>query len=291
MSFGHLLTAMVTPFNDQGEVCEKRTASLIDHLLNTGTEGLVVAGTTGESPTLSKEEKLTLFQYVVKKVNGRIPVIAGTGSNDTQETIQLSKEAEKTGVDGIMLVVPYYNKPNQKGLYEHFKAVADAVSLPVMIYNIPGRSVVNMNADTIVKLGEIDNVVAVKEASGDLNQVTEVIDRTADDFMVYTGEDHLTMPTLAIGGDGVISVASHIIGSEMSDMVKAYLQGDVKQAAKQHQKVLPTMRALFAHPSPVPVKTVLNQTGINVGRVRLPLVPLADEEMRQLMMIYHELKA
>ena len=286
MVFGRLLTAMVTPFDDHGALDANRIKKLVDHLIDHGTEGLVVAGTTGESPTLSHEEKLTLFAEVIEASAGRVPVIAGTGSNNTKATIELTKEAEKIGVDGVMLVAPYYNKPNQEGLYQHFKAVSESVHLPVMIYNIPSRSNVNVTADTIVKLSEIDNIVCVKEASGNLDQVAEIIERTPDDFVVYSGDDGMTLPILAIGGYGVISVASHVVGREMAQMIEAYLTGNIKQAADLHRQLLPIMRQLFAQPSPAPTKALLNKIGVEVGDVRLPLVPLTAGEKSELERVF-----
>lgn len=278
MDFGNVLTAMVTPFDEQGDIDLEQTAVLIDYLLANGTEGLVVAGTTGESPTLTKKEKIILYQHVVKVVNKRVPVIAGTGSNDTASSIFLTKEAEKCGVDGIMLVTPYYNRPNQQGLYEHFSSIAKETDLPVMLYNIPGRSAVNMEAETIIKLSKTDNIVSVKDASGDFNLVSHVIENTDEKFTVYSGEDGLTLPLMSIGAQGVISVSSHIIGKEMQSMVKSLNSGDVKEAAKKHRQILPIMKGLFQAPSPAPVKAALQLKGYDVGKVRLPLVELTEQE-------------
>ncbi|MDY0396414.1 4-hydroxy-tetrahydrodipicolinate synthase [Virgibacillus halophilus] len=274
MNFGSVLTAMVTPFDEKGHIDLERTEKLVEYLIENGTDGLVVAGTTGESPTLTHEEKLTLFKHVVKIVNKRIPVIAGTGSNDTAASTELTQEADNLGVDAVMLVTPYYNKPDQRGLFAHFSKIAQATSLPVMLYNIPGRSVVKMNADTIVELSKIPNIVSVKEASGDLDQASEIIERTDDGFSVYSGDDGLTLPLLAIGADGIISVASHVIGNEMQSMVEAFHGGQVKEAASIHRQLLPVMNILFSAPSPVPVKAALKMKGIETGGVRLPLVSL-----------------
>ncbi|MBF0708469.1 4-hydroxy-tetrahydrodipicolinate synthase [Alkalihalobacillus hwajinpoensis] len=282
MNFGKVLTAMVTPFDRKGYVDFAKTEQLINYLINNGTEGLVVAGTTGESPTLSSEEKVALFKHSVKIADGRVPIIAGTGSNNTHASIELTKKAEAAGVDAIMIVAPYYSKPGQKGLYEHFKAIAESTKLPVMIYNIPGRSVVNMTADTIVELSKISNIVSVKEASGDLDQITDIITRTEESFSVYSGDDGLTLPILSIGGDGVISVASHVLGNEMQQMISAYQSGEVKEAAAIHQKILPIMNELFKAPSPSPVKTALQLKGMDVGSVRLPMIPLTAEERSSL---------
>ena len=282
MNFGKVLTAMVTPFDRKGNIDFTKTEQLINYLLNNGTEGLVVAGTTGESPTLSSEEKVALFKHSVKVSDGRVPVIAGTGSNNTHASIELTKKAEASGVDAIMIVAPYYSKPGQKGLYEHFKAIAESTKLPVMIYNIPGRSVVNMTADTIIELSKISNIVSVKEASGDLDQITEIITRTDESFSVYSGDDGLTLPIMSIGGDGVISVASHILGNEMQKMIAAYEAGEVKEATAIHQHILPIMNELFKAPSPSPVKTALQLKGMDVGSVRLPMIPLTAEERSSL---------
>ncbi|MCM3610022.1 4-hydroxy-tetrahydrodipicolinate synthase [Planococcus sp. MERTA32b] len=286
MNFGKIITAMVTPFDTNGDIDFPATEKLIEHLIANGSDGLVVAGTTGESPTLTAAEKLALFKFTAEKVNGRIPVIAGTGSNDTRSSITLTKQAEEAGVDGIMLVVPYYNKPAQEGLYQHFKAIAEATRLPVMLYNIPGRSAVNMAPETIIRLSAVDNIVSVKEASGNLDAASLIIDGTPDDFTVYSGDDGLTLPLMAIGADGIVSVASHIIGNEMQEMVANFTSGSVKEAAAQHRKLLPVMNALFAAPNPVPVKTALQLLGIETGKVRLPMIPLNEEEtatLRQLL--------
>lgn len=278
MNFGQVLTAMVTPFDQNGEIDFNATKTLVEHLITNGTDGLVVAGTTGESPTLTTEEKIELFKCVVEAAAGRVHVIAGTGSNNTQASISLTKLAEETGVDGIMLVAPYYNKPSQEGLYQHFKTIAESTSLPVMLYNIPGRSVVNISVETIVRLSEIPNVVSIKEASGNLDAMAEIISKTPSDFTLYSGDDGLTIPVLAIGGAGVISVASHIIGNDMQEMINAFKNGDVQKAAATHRNLLPIMRALFIAPSPSPVKAALNLNGIQVGGVRLPMVPLSNKE-------------
>ncbi|WP_454266284.1 4-hydroxy-tetrahydrodipicolinate synthase [Rossellomorea marisflavi] len=282
VNFGRVSTAMVTPFDRKGNIDFNKTTQLINYLIEHGTDSLVVAGTTGESPTLTKEEKLALFRHAVKIADGRIPVIAGTGSNNTKESIDLSKKAEAIGVDAIMLVAPYYSKPSQEGMFLHFKEVADAVTLPVMLYNVPGRSAVSISPDTIIRLSEVPNIMSVKEASGDLGAMTKIIASTADDFLVYCGDDGLTLPALSIGADGIVSVASHIIGKEMQQMTEAHLSGDTSRAAKLHQELLPLMEGLFATPSPGPVKTALQLKGLDVGSVRLPLIPLTEEERKSL---------
>jgi 4-hydroxy-tetrahydrodipicolinate synthase len=285
MNFGQVLTAMVTPFDQNGEVDFNATRTLVNYLISNGTDGLVVAGTTGESPTLTTEEKVELFKFVVEVVAGRIPVIAGTGSNNTRASINLTKKASEVGVDGIMLVAPYYNKPSQEGLYLHFKAIAESTTLPIMLYNIPGRSVVNMSVETIVRLSQIDNIVTIKEASGNLDAMAEIISKTPSNFTLYSGDDGLTIPVLSIGGAGVVSVASHVIGNEMQEMINHFKNGNVQAAATAHRSLLPIMRALFAAPSPSPVKAALNLNGIHVGDVRLPMVPLNNEEKSALLSV------
>ncbi|MFB3162297.1 4-hydroxy-tetrahydrodipicolinate synthase [Neobacillus sp. 179-J 1A1 HS] len=278
MIFGQVLTAMVTPFDQHGEIDYHAARTLVNYLIDNGTDGLVVAGTTGESPTLTTEEKISLFKFVVEVAAGRVPVIAGTGSNNTRASISLTKQAEEAGVDGIMLVAPYYNKPSQEGLFQHFKAIAEATSLPVMLYNIPGRCAVNISVETIVRLSEITNIVAVKEASGNLDAMAEIINRTPDTFTLYSGDDGLTLPVLAIGGAGVVSVASHVIGNQMQEMVTLFKNGRVQEAAVLHRSLLPIMKALFMAPNPTPVKAALNMQGVQVGDVRLPMVPLNEDE-------------
>ncbi|MBA2873936.1 4-hydroxy-tetrahydrodipicolinate synthase [Thermaerobacillus caldiproteolyticus] len=289
VSFGKIATAMVTPFDNKGNIDFAKTTQLVNYLIENGTDSLVIAGTTGESPTLTTEEKVALFRHVVSVVNGRVPVIAGTGSNNTRASIELTKKAEDAGVDAVMIVAPYYNKPNQEGIYQHFKAIAESTSLPIMVYNIPGRAVINISVDTIVRLAEIPNIVAVKDASGNLDAMTEIIARTDDDFLLYSGDDGLTLPVMAIGGAGVVSVASHIIGNEMQEMMAAFEAGNLAEAAKWHQRLLPIMKGLFAAPSPAPVKTALQLKGLDVGSVRLPLVPLTEQERVQLMKLLNML--
>lgn len=280
--FGTVSTAMVTPFDRKENIDFGKTTQLIQYLLQNGTDSLVVAGTTGESPTLTKEEKVALFTHVVKVVDGRVPVIAGTGSNNTKQTVELTKEAERTGVDAIMIVTPYYNKPSQLGIRKHVEAVASETTLPVMLYNVPGRTITSMTPETIIELSKLPNVVAVKEASGDLGAMTKIIRETSDDFLVYSGEDALTLPSVAIGATGIISVASHVIGKEMQTMISSAKEGDLASAAVWNGKLLPVMEAMFAAPSPAPVKTALQVKGIDVGTVRLPLLPLDEKERQSL---------
>lgn len=278
MQIGRVSTAMITPFLPDGSIHFEMVAKLIEHLIATGTDSLVVCGTTGESPTLTSQEKIDLIRFTVETVNNRIPVIAGTGSNSTRDSIQLTKLAEEAGVDGIMLVSPYYNKPDQRGMYEHFKSVANETKLPILLYNIPGRSVVNMLPETVIKLSEIPNIQAIKEAGGNLEQMSDIIAGSLPDFAVYSGDDGLTLPLLSIGGVGVVSVASHVVGEDMQKLIKAFEEGRHQDAATIHHALLPLIRALFANPNPVPVKYALGKLGLDVGPVRLPLVHMTDEE-------------
>lgn len=279
MDFGRIITAMVTPFDSELKLDLQRTEDLVEHLITEQkTDGIVVVGTTGESPTLTKDEKLTLIQKVVETANGRAKVIAGTGSNDTASSVAMTRQVAELGVDGILLVNPYYNRPTQEGLYQHFRTIAESTSLPVMLYNIPGRTGVNMTAETTIRLSQVDNIVAMKEASGNLTQMAQIISGTSEDFLLYSGDDALMLPVLAIGGHGVVSVASHVIGKEMQELLHAFLSGDVKEASRLHLKLLPLMEALFTAPNPVPLKALMAMRGFDVGSVRLPLVEATNEQ-------------
>lgn len=282
IDFGTVATAMVTPFDRDGNIDFAKTTELVDYLIEHGTTALVVCGTTGESPTLTTDEKIALFRHVVSTANGRVPVIAGTGSNNTRASIELTKKAEEAGVDAVMLVVPYYNKPSQEGMYQHFSTIANSTPLPVVLYNIPGRTVVKLSVETIVRLSHIENIVALKDATGDVLSMTEVIEQTDDTFAVYSGDDGLTLPALAVGANGVISVAAHIIGNEMQEMISAFYAGDYKKAQNLHQLLLRVTKAVFMAPNPTAVKAALAINGIDVGSVRLPLIPLTDEEQFRL---------
>jgi 4-hydroxy-tetrahydrodipicolinate synthase len=263
---------MVTPFDARGEVDYQQAKKLALSLLDSGSDGLVVCGTTGESPTLSRSEKLGLFAEIKSAVGGRGTILAGTGNYDTRESQELTKEAEKIGVDACLLVVPYYNRPTQQGLWEHFKAVAQSTALPCIIYNVPSRTVTNLAAETLIKLSQIDNIIGVKEASGNFGQIAEIIQGTREDFLVYSGNDTDTLPILALGGYGVISVASHLVGIQIKDMVQKCVDGKFQEAAKIHRYLLPLVDALFVVSNPVPVKWALNYVGFPVGKPRLPLV-------------------
>ncbi|WP_369903034.1 4-hydroxy-tetrahydrodipicolinate synthase [Bacillus manliponensis] len=285
IDFGTIATAMVTPFDINGNIDFAKTTKLVNYLIDNGTTSIVVGGTTGESPTLTSEEKIALYRHVVSVVDKRVPVIAGTGSNNTHASIELTKKAAEAGVDAVMLVAPYYNKPNQEGLYQHFKAIAESTELPVMLYNVPGRSIVQISVDTVVRLSKVPNIVALKDAGGDVLTMTEIIEQTADDFAVYSGDDGLTLPAMAIGAKGIVSVSSHVMGNEMQEMITAFEEGDMKKAQKLHQLLVKVTNALFMAPSPTPVKTALQMVGLDVGSVRLPLLPLTEDERKQLLTV------
>ncbi|TET17018.1 MAG: 4-hydroxy-tetrahydrodipicolinate synthase [Dehalococcoidia bacterium] len=274
---GRLLTAMVTPFDEEGAVNYEQAKRLALALLNSGSEGLLVVGTTGESPTLIREEELRLFAEVKSAVGERGAVVAGTGSNSTAEALATTKEAERIGVDACLLVVPYYNKPTQEGLYQHFKTIAQSTSLPCILYNVPSRTVVSLSADTIIKLSQIDNIIGVKEASGNLDQVAKIISGTKEDFLVWSGNDSDTLPILALGGYGVISVASHLVGNQIREMIDTFINGKMDEAASIHRRLLPLVNVLFIVSNPIPVKYALNHIGFNVGKPRLPLTELDEK--------------
>lgn len=269
---GRLLTAMVTPFDSQGKVDYQQAKNLAQALLNSGSDGLVLSGTTGESPTLNFEEKLCLFTEVKSAIANRGTIVAGTGTYNTRESQELTKEAEKVGVDACVLVVPYYNRPPQQGLFEHFNAIAQATTLPCILYNVPSRTGTNLAADTVIKLSQIDNIIGVKEASGNLRQIAEIIQGAKGDFLVYSGNDGDTLPILTLGGYGVVSVASHLVGIQIKDMMEKFLNGETQEAASIHRHLLPLINALFIVTNPVPVKYALNYLGFPVGKPRLPLI-------------------
>ncbi|WP_151735075.1 4-hydroxy-tetrahydrodipicolinate synthase [Paenibacillus tengchongensis] len=282
MDFGRLITAMVTPFDGEGKINWEAASRLVDYLIEEQkSDALVVCGTTGESPTLSDREKLQLFAFVKEHAAGRCKIIAGTGTNSTKHSIDLTKEAEKIGVDGVLLVVPYYNKPNQEGLYRHFAAIAGETSLPCILYNVPGRTGVSMSAATTLRLAEIPNIVATKECLS-VDQITQICSACPEDFHVYTGDDSAGLAALAVGGHGIISVASHIVGPEMKTMIDAFTRGDVLEAGRLHRRLFPVFKGLFECPQPLPnpsaVKYALGLRGLDVGSVRLPLVPPSAEE-------------
>ncbi len=277
---------MITPFDQQGNLDKDALEPLIEHLLSTGTDGIVVAGTTGESPTLSTEEKLFLFQRVKEIVADRAYVLAGTGTNDTRYSVELTEKATTQGVDGVMIVTPYYNKPNQEGLFHHFQTIAKATHLPVMIYNIPGRCVINMDPTTIVRLSSIPNVTSVKEASGDIEQIATVIENTPENFHVYSGDDSMTLPIMSVGGTGVVSVASHLIGRDLKQMMEEFSAGNIQEAATLYRKLLPKMKGCFVAPNPTPIKAMLNELGIITSYPRPPLLPLKESDWNKMKQLF-----
>lgn len=279
--FGRVVTAMVTPFHDSGEVNYPLTEKLANHLVDHGTDTVLVCGTTGESPSLTWDEEYALFQTVKQAVGSRAKVLAGTGSNSTQEAIEATQKAEKLGLDGSLQVVPYYNKPPQDGLYGHFKAIAQAApDLPIMLYNVPGRTSCNLLPETAIRLSRLPNIIAIKEASGNLDQVSQLSRLSSTEFEIYSGDDSLTLPMLSVGAVGVVSVASHLVGSSLQEMIKAFELGQVNQATAIHLKLFPLFKALFATTSPIPLKVALDLQGWAIGNCRLPL-SLGSAELRR----------
>ena len=288
-NFGRILTAMVTPFHDDLSVNYGAAADLAKYLIANGSDGLVVTGSTGEAATLSDEEKLKLYSTVLDAVGDKATVIAGTGSNDTRASITLTQQAEKFGVHGAMLVGPYYNKPPQEGFYQHFKAIAQSTDLPLIIYNVPGRTASNILPVTVARLAEIKNIVAIKEASGNLQQISEIINTTPNDFALYSGDDSLTLPVLAVGGVGIISVAAHIVGNRMQEMIAAFFNKDLVKAQDIQSELLPFFKTMFITTNPIPVKTSVNLLGLNSGPFRLPLIPANASEFEQIKNIMHKM--
>lgn len=269
---GRLITAMVTPFDDEGKVDYAQAKRLARALLDSGSDGLVVVGTTGESPTLTWDEEYRLFQEIKQTVGNRGSVIAGTGSNSTEEALEATKKAAKIGVDACLLVVPYYNKPSQEGLYQHFKTIAEGSNAPCIMYNVPSRTVASLEPDTVVRLSKIENIIGIKEASANLGKIADIINRARKGFIVWSGNDSDTFPIMALGGYGVISVASHLVGKQIKAMIDAMVKGEVAKAAKIHIDLLPLVDSLFIVANPCPLKYAMNQIGFKVGKPRLPLV-------------------
>jgi 4-hydroxy-tetrahydrodipicolinate synthase len=288
IDFGRVITAMVTPFDQEGNVHYAEAERLAAHLADNGSDGIVVCGTTGESPTLSWDEEYQLFQVVQKAVAGKAKVIAGTGSNSTSEAIEATQKAAKLGVDGSLQVVPYYNKPPQIGLYQHFAAIAAACDLPMMLYNIPGRTGQALEPETIAKLAKLDGIVAIKEATGNLDIASQIRSLTPPDFAIYSGDDSLTLPILSIGGVGVVSVASHLVGNQIQSMISAFTSGQNQVATQLHIQMLPLFKGLFFAPNPMPVKAALKLQGWEVGGLRLPMCELPSESLPYLRQLLQE---
>jgi 4-hydroxy-tetrahydrodipicolinate synthase len=269
---GRLVTAMVTPFDDSMAVDYAQAKKLASALLESGSDAVLVVGTTGESPTMLREEELRLFREVKEAVGSRGAVVAGTGSNSTAEAIEATREAERIGVDACLLVVPYYNKPSQEGLYQHFRTIAESTSLPCILYNVPSRTVRNMEANTVIRLSQVDNIIGIKEASGNLEQIAKIISGASKDFRVWSGNDGDTLPLIAVGGYGIVSVLSHLVGRQIKEMMDSFLAGKLDQASEIHRHLLPLVDAMFIVSNPAPVKYALNAVGFRVGKTRLPLV-------------------
>lgn len=277
-----IVTAMVTPFDEDGNYSKVRLKKLIEHLINSGSEGLLVSGTTGEAPTLTHDEKIDLIKDAVEFVDGRIPVMVGTGSNNTKQTIEYTNEvAQIKGVDAALVVVPYYNKPDQNGMLAHFRTVADNVNLPIFIYNIPGRTGVEMNVETVIELSKHDNIVGIKDCTG-IENIAKLVENTGDDFLVYSGEDAQALAAKVVGAQGIISVASHLFGNDISAMYQSLKDGDIKKAGQVMRTLTPKVDTLFSKPSPSPVKAGLNDLGIKVGGCRLPIVTLNGNEYSEI---------
>ncbi|RDY24399.1 4-hydroxy-tetrahydrodipicolinate synthase [Romboutsia maritimum] len=273
--------ALVTPFNESG-VDFETLGKLVEYHITNNTDALIVCGTTGESTTMSDDEQLSVIKYVVDKVNKRIPVIAGTGSNDTMHSVHLSQQAERLGADGLLVITPYYNKANQRGLKLHFETIAKSVNLPIIMYNVPGRTCMNMKPSLVAELAKIDNIVAVKEASGDLAQVAEVARLVPDDFAIYSGNDDSILQLLSVGGSGVISVLANVCPKETHELVYKFFEGDLKGAKKLQLGMKPLIDALFIEVNPIPVKTAMNLLGFNVGKLRLPLAEMDNNNLQVL---------
>ncbi len=279
---GRLITAMITPFDNEGNVDYQQARRLANALLDSGSDGLVITGTTGEGPTLSNEEKIRLYGEVKEAIGSRGAVIAGTTDNNTANSIELSKEAEAVGADALLLTVPAYNKPPQEGLYQHFKKIASKTNLPCVLYNVTSRTSLNMTDETTVRLSHIDNIVGIKEAGSDLDQIARIIEGSRQDFLVWSGNDNETFYIMAMGGYGVVSVAAHLVGNQIKQMMGLLLEGDVERAGAEHRRLLPLFKVLFVESNPIPVKYAVNSLGFNAGEPRLPLVPPQEKTVAEL---------
>lgn len=288
--FGRLLTAMVTPFNADGSVNYEKAADLAEWLINNGSDGLVVAGSTGEAATMSAEEKLELFRVVVNRINKRVPVIAGTGSNNTADSVKMTKMAEAMGVDGALIVGPYYNKPTQEGFYQHFAAVAQSTGLPIIVYNVPGRTASNISPAIVARLdADFENIVAIKEAAGNVAQVAELYSVLPEEFTIYSGDDGQILPFMSVGATGLISVLSNIGGGILQDVMQAYEDGRVREAAKLNARMVPLANAMFIETNPIPVKAAVTLvTGIDAGQPRLPLTPMEPANKAKMVAVLQE---
>ena len=278
-TFGRVLTAMITPFTSDGAVDFDGAVTLANYLLDNGSDGVVICGTTGESPSIAREDKLELFRRISAACGERGTIIANVGTNNTQQSVDFTKEASETGVDGLMAVIPYYNKPTQEGIYGHFRAIAEATELPIIVYNVPGRTSSKITPETLARLhNDFPNIKAVKEASGDLNVASNMYRLLPKDFMIYSGDDALTLPLLSVGGCGVISVAGHIVGKELNELIQAFEKGDIERARELQAYLMPFLDAMFITTNPIPVKTAVRRLGLPAGPFRLPMCEGTPEE-------------
>ncbi|RMF57006.1 MAG: 4-hydroxy-tetrahydrodipicolinate synthase [Calditrichaeota bacterium] len=273
--------ALVTPFKD-GRLNEGKLRELVRFHLDNGTDGLVPCGTTGESPALSDAERRRIFEIVLEEAKGKATIVAGTGTNSTEKTIKATREAQELGADAALVITPYYNKPTQEGLYRHFEAVVRAANLPIMIYNVPGRTSVNILPQTVARLAELDNIVAIKEASGDLNQVSQIIGLCGEKIKVFSGDDSLFTPILAVGGVGVVSVVANLVPKDLRALFESFQAGDLQKTREWHHRLFPLCQAMFYETNPGPVKTAMNLLGFEVGELRLPLAPMSQENKARL---------
>ena len=275
--FGRLLTAMVTPFHENGDVDYKGAKLLAKKIVASGSDGLVIGGTTGEAPAMTDDEKIKLFQEIKDEIGDSADLIAGTTDNNTKASIQLSKKAESVGVDGILLTVPAYNKPTMGGLISHFEAITDQISIPGILYNVPSRTALNMEVETTLKLSNFENIVGTKEASSDLDQISNIIKYSPDNFCVWSGNDNETFPIMSVGGYGVVSVAGNIISTQIKNMISNIVSGNYNKASIQHLDMLPLFNALFIITNPIPVRYAINRSGLSIGNGRLPMIPSSEE--------------
>lgn len=275
--------ALITPFNENNKVDYLKLAKLIELQIKNNTDAIIICGTTGESSTLSETEKKEIINFTVEIVNKRIPVIAGTGTNNTESTIKLSKYATKIGADGLLIVTPYYNKCTQKGLYLHYKEIAESVNIPIILYNVPSRTGVNIDVDTVLKLSKLKNIIGIKEASSNISQISEILSKVDKDFFIYSGNDDQIIPILALGGSGVISVLANIYPKETHEICYEFFNGNIKKARKLQFKYLDLIKNLFVEVNPIPVKEALNYLGYNVGKCRLPLCDMDEKNKDKLM--------
>jgi 4-hydroxy-tetrahydrodipicolinate synthase len=284
------ITAMATPFDKDLEVDYEGLRSNAEFQIRNGVSGLVPLGTTGESPTISESERTKIIRTVVSAANGRVPVIVGTGTNSTEHTIKYTREAKELGADAVLIVSPYYNKPSQEGLYRHFEAISRAVSIPIIVYNIASRTGVNIETQTMLRISALDNVIGVKESSGNMNQIMDAVDQLPDDFIVLSGDDHLALPIIALGGQGLISVVSNLLPNKVSSMIDAALSGNMKTARRLHYELMPIFKGAFIETSPVPIKTAMRLSGMPAGGVRLPLYEMSQNNLERLKSVLYRYK-